>query len=293
MNVVPKNVTRQFGRAVLKARKNSPHILFGAGVVGIVSSGVMACRSTLRLSSTLDEIQQDIDTVRELRHQYEPKGHYVIEESGRDTTYVYIKAGVTIIKLYGPSIMVGAVSIGLLSTSHAQLARRNTALMAAYAAMQTAYEEYRVRVRDMIGEEKELDLYRGIRTEIGKDENGKSIEVYRVNPGMGSPYSVIFDENSCHWDKNPELNRLFIACVENYANKILNVRGHVFLNEIYDRLDVDRTVAGSVVGWVRDGDGDNYIDFGMYEGINSDFLTGLARVAVLDFNVDGVIYDKI
>jgi hypothetical protein len=293
MKVVPKNFTRTVGRKALQAKKHSPHIFFGAGLAGIVTSGFMACRATLRLSSTLDDIQQDIDTVRELKHQYEPKGQYAIEETGRDTTYVYIKAGVTVIKLYGPSVMVAAVSIGMLSTSHAQLARRNTALMAAYAAIQAAYEEYRVRVRDVVGEEKELDLYRGIRTEIGKDGNDKEIEIYRVNPKSGSPYSVEFDSRSCHWDKNPELNRLFIQCVENFANKLLNVRGHVFLNEIYDRLDVERTVAGSVVGWVRDGEGDGYIDFGMYEAINSDFLTGLMRVAILDFNVDGVIYDKI
>ena len=293
MAVIPKNFTRTVARKALQAKKHSPHILFGAGVAGIVTSGVMACRATLRLSSTLDDIQQDVDTVKALKLQYDPKGNYAIEETGRDHTYVYVKAGLTVVKLYGPSVMVAAVSIGALTCSHAQLARRNTALMAAYAAVQAAYEEYRVRVRETIGEERELDLYRGIKTDFIKDENNKEIEVYRVNPATGSAYSVLFDQDSCHWDKNPELNRLFIQCVENYANKLLNVRGHVFLNEIYDRLDVSRTIAGAVVGWVKDSEGDNYIDFGMYDAVNADFLTGLERVAVLDFNVDGVIYDKI
>lgn len=290
---IPKGASRTVGRKMLLFKKNSPHIFFGAGVVGVITSGVMACRATLKLHPTLDEIQRDLDAVKEIKEDYDPKGQYALEEIHRDATYVYLKSGILIIKLYGPAIMIGAVSIGALAGSHVQLARRNTALMAAYAAVQRAYEEYRVRVREIVGPERELDIYRGIRTELGKDETGKEIEVYRVEPGTGSPYAVFFDAGSAHWNKNPELNRIYIQCQETLANKMLDVRGHVFLNEVYDMLDVERTAAGSVVGWIKDGDGDGVIDFGMYDAVNSDFLVGLERVVVLDFNVDGVIYDKI
>jgi hypothetical protein len=60
-------------------------------------------------------------------------------------------------------------------------------------------------------------------------------------------------------------------------------------------LDIPRTQAGAVVCWVR-GQGDDFIDFGIFDG-NDDatrrFVNGCERSILLDFNVDGVIYDMI
>jgi hypothetical protein len=63
-------------------------------------------------------------------------------------------------------------------------------------------------------------------------------------------------------------------------------------------LGIDRSKAGSVVGWVitKEGTGDNFIDFGVFDGDNPrarDFVNGREGSILLDFNVDGVIYDKI
>ena len=74
---------------------------------------------------------------------------------------------------------------------------------------------------------------------------------------------------------------------------MLQSRGHVFLNDVYDSLGIERSRAGSVVGWVLNGDGDNYVDFGIFEVDNRDFVNGTERSILLDFNVDGVIFDKI
>jgi hypothetical protein len=89
------------------------------------------------------------------------------------------------------------------------------------------------------------------------------------------------------------MNRLFVTCQQNYLNHVLQVRGHVFLNEAYDALGLERSTAGAVVGWVMGDNGDNYIDFGIFEAQNARFVNGSERSILLDFNVDGVIYDKI
>jgi hypothetical protein len=87
---------------------------------------------------------------------------------------------------------------------------------------------------------------------------------------------------------------MFIRSQQNYANDLLNARGHVFLNEVYDMLGIERTSAGAVVGWVR-GNGDNEIDFGVLNDLHSGqrFINGDERSVLLDFNVDGVVYDLI
>ena len=61
-------------------------------------------------------------------------------------------------------------------------------------------------------------------------------------------------------------------------------------------LGIPRTKAGQVVGWIFDKDnpiGDNYVDFGLLNTQNEDFVNGYKRSVLLDFNVDGMILDRI
>ena len=64
-------------------------------------------------------------------------------------------------------------------------------------------------------------------------------------------------------------------------------------------LGIHRTKAGNVVGWIYDEKnpvGDNYVDFGIYDihkEQNRDFVNGIERSILLDFNVDGPILDLI
>ena len=293
MAAVPNSLIRNISRQVLVAKKNSPHIFFAAGVVGTITSTVLACRATLKLSDTLTEIQDEVSTVKEMHAGIEPE-KYSQEEWYKDTFYVYTKAGYQLVKLYSPAIVVGVVSIGMLTGSHVQLARRNTALMAAYAALQRAYDDYRDRVRERYGVDQELDLYHAAKVKMIENKEGKDEEQKIVDPNGISIYARFFDEASRHWEKNPETNRLFVQCQQNYANNLLHARGHVFLNEVYDMLGLDRSSAGAVVGWVIPSEkGDNYISFGIFDAYNSHFVNGQERSILLDFNVDGVVYDKI
>lgn len=285
---LPEKVSRTIGRTALQLRKQSPHIFFTAGVIGSVTSTVLACRATLKLNETLDAIKKDLENIDNIRVAMEDDPAYTEAQYRKDLAYVYMMGGIELGKLYGPSVIVGTLSIAALTGSHVQLSRRNSALMAAYAALHEAYNEYRQRVRDELGDERELEIYRSGETNAVECADGKTRD-----PNKHSAYAVFFDEYSPNWQKDPELNRLFIQCQQNYANNRLRAIGHLFLNEVYDMLGVDRTSAGAVVGWVIGHDGDNYVDFGIFEPDNSRFVNGMERSILLDFNVDGVIYDKI
>lgn len=286
---IPVSVTRNIGRSILLFKKQSPNIFFTAGVAGIVTSAVLACKATLKLNETLDVIQSDISGVKKLNEGSE---QYPLEEYHKDVLYAYGRAGLQMAKLYGPAVIIGGASIAMLTGSHIQLTRRNSALMAAYAAVQKAYDDYRDRVREKYGVDTELDIYHAVEkyTEE-KNEDGTKELVPHVDPNKWSPYARFFDEGSPEWKKNSELNRLYVQCQQNYANNLLRARGHVFLNEVYDMLGIDRSQAGSVVGWVIGTDGDNYVDFGLQRAFSSGLIG--ERNILLDFNVDGVIYDKI
>ena len=202
--------------------------------------------------------------------------------------------------MYAPTVIVGTLTIVCLTKSHTILSNRNTALMAAYSVLERSYNAYRKRVIDEFGEDKDREFRyptKEIRT-LSLDEKGKAVEKVETKTLLDqySTYARFFDEMCPDWKRNPEYNLIFLRAQQNWANDLLRARGHVFLNEVYDMLGIPRTKAGAVVGWVIGHEGDNYIDFGLFDGENSaarDFVNGRERSILLDFNVDGVIYDKI
>lgn len=303
MNIIPKKIskklitqkiTRTVGRQLLIAKKNSPHIFFVGGVIGIVGGTILACRATLKLEETLDTIKTDVDGIKELGDSLKTsKVPYSQKNYVKDLGVVYGKSARSLGRLYGPSIVVGIVSVSALTGSHIQLTRRNTALTATIAAISKAYDDYRIRVKNEVGTERELEIYRAITNQEIENESKKKEIVKVTDPNGWSPYARMFEESNINWHKIPEYSRIFIQCQQNYANHLLRARGHVFLNEVYDSLGLERSQAGQVVGWVLHGEGDNFVDFGLFEAYSSRFLNGEERNIILDFNVDGVIFDKI
>lgn len=290
MKIVPNVISQKLGRQVLIAQKNSPKILFVVGIAGVVTSTVLACRATLKLDNKLTDFRKDVDVLKDKEKRIGANG-YTQNDHNKAIVVTYSKNSFEIVKLYAPSVVIGGISIAALTTSHVTLTRRNTALTAAYSAVQASYEAYRERVKKEIGETKELDIYHAVEkheTEI----DGKLKTIKAADPNKWSPYARFFDETSPNWTKFPEQNRLFVQCQQNYLNDTLHARGHVFLNEAYEALGLPHSKAGAVVGWVV-GNGDNYIDFGIFDAYNAQFVNGFERTILLDFNVDGVIWDKI
>ncbi len=302
MNFVPTAISRMVGRQGLVAQKNAPTLLFGAGVIGMIGSTVLACRATLKAEEKLHQIQVDLHKtntdMREIAEDPQnPK--YDEHEYKKDLALIYGRAAVDFGKLYGPSLILGAASIACLTKSHNILNDRVTAVSAAYAAVDSAFTRYRERVAAKYGEEEDRNLLYGVEeVDLIEEETGKITQVQRVGPDGHSQYARFFDKMSANWNTDAEVNLLFLRSQQNYFNDLLVTRGHVFLNEVYDALDLDHTEAGAVVGWVvaKNHGGDNYIDFGIWEGQSQaarDFVNGREGAILLDFNVDGIIFDKI
>lgn len=297
LKYIPNAVTSNVGRVMLKTSKHSPTLLFAGGVAGVIATTVMASRATLKLNEVLNETRKDIELAKDLTERDEVE--YTEDDYKRDLVVLYSKAATSVVKLYGPTIVVGTVSILALTQSHIILTRRNAALTAAYAALEKGFAEYRKRVVQEYGEETDRRLRHSQEFEKVRavDRNGKEVEVAaRKNPNDYSVYARFFDPTNRMFQAEPDYNLLFLRAKQNYANDLLHARGHVFLNEVYDMIGLERTRAGSVVGWALLNGGDNFIDFGIFdrdhEGARA-FVNGHESSILLDFNVDGVIYDKI
>lgn len=300
MKFVPTAISRKVADQALLGKKHSPTILFGAGVVSMVGSTVLACRATLRLETVLDQTQSDLGAAKGVRELHPDQ--YSERDRQKDVAIIYTRGVVGVAKLYAPSILLGAVGVACLTKSNQILRDRNMALTAAYFAVDEAFKSYRERVVERYGEETDRELrYMSEEVDVVDEETGKLTSEIRVSPGLVSGYARWFDKTNNNW--NPpemgEYNRLFLRNQQNWANDMLKARGHVFLNEVYAMLGLSHTSAGSIVGWVYERNnesGDNYIDFGCWGedgGEPLNFFNGREGSLLLDFNVDGPIWQLI
>ena len=298
-----------FKRTGLQIKKHSPEILAVVGVVGTVTSAVMACKATTKVSTIMAEHNDTVETINDTIERVE-KGEdidYTVEDGKNDLRIVHVQTGLKLVKLYAPSVILGTLSIGAMLTSNNILRKRNVALAAAYTTIDKSFKEYRGRVVERFGKELDQELRYNIKAkeveEIVVNEDGSETVVKKTvnvaDPNTYSDYARFFDDGCAGWDKDPEYNFVFLKHQQAHANDLLQSRGHLFLNEVYDMLGIPRTKAGACVGWVYDEKhpvGDNYVDFGILDGTkqaNRDFVNGYERTILLDFNVDGSILDLI
>ena len=302
---IMNTVTRSIHKAGFQLKKHSPEILIVGGVIGTVTSAVMACKATTKLNGILEESKDQIDSIHNaMEHPEELPQEYTEEDGKKDLAIVYTQTAVKLVKLYGPSIVLGGLSITAILTSNNILRKRNIALAAAYTAVDKSFKEYRGRVVERFGKDLDRELRYNIKAkefeEKVTNEDGtettvkKTVEV--VDPyGSYSEYAKFYDDGCTGWCKDPELNLMFLRHQQDAANELLKAKGHLFLNEVYDMLGIPRTKAGQIVGWIYDEknpNGDNYIDFGIYDTnreTNRNFVNGYERTILLDFNVDGDI----
>lgn len=301
------NITRTFHKVGFELKKHSPEILVVAGVVGTVTSAVLACKATTKVNDILEQTKKDVELVHSGMENGDIEGVTYTEEDGKkDLALIYVQTGVKFVKLYAPAVILGAASLGCLVTSNNILRKRNVALAAAYATVDKSFKEYRNRVAERFGAEIEKELRYNIKAkeieETTVNEDGSESTVKKTVNVIGdldySEYARVFDDGNTGWEKNPEYSLMYLRAQQQYANDLLQSRGHLFLNEVYDMLGIPRTEAGNVVGWIYDlkrPNGDNYVDFGLYDARKEgarNFLNGYENVVVLDFNVDGYILDK-
>ena len=306
-------LTQKFNRVGLSIKKHSPEILIAAGVVGTVTSAVMACKATTKVEGIMEKAKKDVDFMHECGDQGYVKDPsngelvpYSEEDLKKDLTITYVKTGVELVKLYAPAIALGALSLTAIVSSHNILRKRNIALATAYTTVNTAFKEYRGRVVERFGKELDRELRYNIKAkeveETVIDENGeektitKTVDV--LDPNTLGMFTRVFDDGNPGWDKNPELTMFYLKQQQSYANEKLKAQGHLFLNEVLKMLGYPLTPTGNLFGWIYDEKnpiGDNFVDFGLYNIDNPkvrDFMNGYEKAILLEFNCDGYILDE-
>ena len=297
------DIKKTLMKTSLKLKKHSPEILIVAGVIGTIASTVMACKATTKLGEIMDNAKDDIEAVHEaVEHPEDLPQKYTAEDGKNDLTIVYTQTALRVVKLYLPAVALGALSLTAIIKSHDILKKRNVALAAAYTAADKGFKEYRNRVVERFGNDVDKELRYNVKAKeferkVVNDDGTEETVVETVNVASideVSDFAKYFNRDCAGWSDNAEKNLFFLKRQQDFANEMLEANGYLFLNDVYDMLGIPRSKAGQVVGWVYDKNVVAKVDFGIYtinREENQQFVNGLEKNVLLDFNVDGNILD--
>ena len=333
-----------------KCKEKSPEILFGAGCAFIaVGVGVTISKSKKAIDILEDNKERialcdiaikvedgvPVEKIHEAHPEMTEKQIVAVSSGvpefkqaiGGDIHYAKVAyVGLTasdLLKTYAPAFAFIALGIICFMGSNKILKNREIAASAACAATAKAYSDYRKRVADEIGTEKEFDIFNGIKhltvAKEGVDENGmptvETEEKTTINlENGGSQYSVLFDDLKHEWTPSALQNLEWIHTVQKSLDNRLHARGYLYLYEAYEALGMyyddiaakqpeyygiseEQHWASRHVGWRVKGNGDGHVIL-LVNGVPVDDILKNRGPAShmdpsfrIDFNVDGEILD--
>lgn len=275
-----------FDNLVSSIKTKSPEILLVSGIAEWAVGTFLACKATKK-------IEKNEETA-------------IGFEGSLDQKSKLAKA-IDVCKAYAPA--VGCMAAGTVSVcgSHGIMRKRYVGMVTAYGALTTSFMEYRSRVREEIGKEREEELYYGTKKETipvktvqkdGKEKKvNKKVDV-RTKHGL-SPYAQKLESKKMLGEDNPYYVDAYIQRIESGSNDRLKANGHLYLNDVRDELGLYKDDVGQLVGWLydpnkfKDGDRDNYVKILVRDVyiVKEDGTYDIEKW--VDFNVDGVIFGKL
>lgn len=286
------NTLSRVGTAALRTLEHhAPKILLGTSIVCGIGATVTACKATLKLPETMKEITENVEAAKAME----------VEEGEQDATKnkevvkSYISGGIKLAKLYGPSVGLTVTSVACALAGNRMMNQRYAGALAALGSTEKMFDNYRKRVVEEFGEEKDTQFANGIREVVTEepvlnkdgtpktDKNGEVKTTKKTSveydPNVNK-YSRMFDElSSKEWDPNPDYNVSTLLGRQQYFNDMLHSHRYLFLNTVYKELGYPITAYGQDMGWIIDDDTPNaVVDLGLYDITNS----GKRRIEDID-----------
>jgi hypothetical protein len=209
-------------KSALYLKRHSATILTCVGAIGVVATAITAVRATPKAIKLLEE---------------------ATDEKGKELTKLEVVAVAG--PVYIPSVAIGVSTIACIFGANTLNKRQQAALTSAYALIDQSYKEYRNKLKELYGEETDIQ----IRDAIAKDKRNEDVIAYA--PGLNGLVTkgemLLFYEE--YRGSYFEASMEEVINAEYHLNRNLALRGFVTLNEFYSFLGLDHIESGDVLGW--------------------------------------------
>lgn len=289
-------LTRAIGAARLVLKANAPTLMVVGGVASMGAGTVIACKQTLKVEEVLAKHTPDLMKVEQgtklnLRS-------YTADDARADRIKVYTRAALDLGKVYAIPVVLWTGGATMVFGGHRLMLKRNATLAIAYTGLKKTFDAYRARVVDAFGSEADQAMYSGWeKREVVDPETGEkqTINSRDWDSAGNDPYNRVFDQNSTTaWEPDLSINRMFLKQQQQFAQQLLNRRGHLWLSEVYSALGFPESDISRVTGWkvrnLPDGSRDiPFVDFGLDKPHPDDWKYTKEGAVYLDFNCQGLI----
>lgn len=247
-----------------KIKKNKPEILLAMGIASGIAATVTACFATRKIDAITEEAKKDIDYIEVTARQGEciidnKLVPYTEEDKVKDIAITKRKMVGKLVVNYAVPVALQVASIACIIGSYKEQKARNIALATSLTAMTTFLSQYRERVANEVGHDREIELYTGTDTvEVTEMKEDGTTETKNVKVvGEDAPYTFIWDEHSAtnEWDKDYLYASNFIKCKKAQMEDMINVRKRLFLNDALTMLGFNQdelVPEGQEIGWELD-----------------------------------------
>lgn len=285
-------------------KEHSPEIFMAVGVAGTVAGTVVACKATTKLDDILATTSEKVIQIKDFDPEMleDENIEYSEQDRKKDLIITYTKAGVDILKLYTPAIIIMTMSLSSILVANNILRKRNFAMMAAYTALDKSFKEYRGRVASKYGDAVEEEIRYGLEkrkiTEEITDENGKKKNVKKDTQvtTVDDDTLIEFSDISSYWDSVMDYNITFARARQALMNDVLVANGYLFMSQVKDAFDLPIDASDYQKGWLykpNNESGDNLVDLRIRESlkevVDKNGEIKLKPVIYMDPNYDGLI----
>jgi hypothetical protein len=277
--------TTTTARIVQITKVKSPTLLLVAGIVGVGVSAVLIGKASYK------KVPEIMDHYDDKMESIESGASFISEkELAKDLLVCKVQTAWDFVEAYAIPVALGTVSIGCLIWSHNILMQRNQLLLSSYIALNKAFQKYRENVIAEQGNAADARYKLGVKKVV--DSEGKVS--YDYNPDNNSMMfsRFVYSDNGL-WNETGI--HMFLHAAENtrlHLQRRFDRKGHLFMNEVYEALQIEQTKPGAINGWSKI-KGDTEILFGeeFYRLLHNeeDLATHPDDCVLFDFNLSGEI----
>lgn len=296
----------------MKAKKHAPEILVVSGIILTGAAVVMACKKTMNVDKIIEKHKENLDkigtSVEEDKSYVDEDGNeqkYTKEVAKMDKFICYRNTAFAFIKNYAvpTSLLIAGVSCFVAST--VILKNERDSAVALFNGTLGAFNAYRSRVRETIGEEVENNIYHDIRetkcTELHEDGTQEDKIIKTLGKHSGNVYSFSMNaQTSRLWESDMSYNMILVQSLqEEMDERVFGTYGGepLELNYVLKRLGMLKEGAMMNVGWVPEklGGSVKSVSFGLEKYKKTDEDGGIdirsCDEIILEFNCE-YIADK-
>lgn len=237
--------------------KNKPVILLVVGITGLLTTTVLAVKSTPKAVKKIEDAEKSLAEIKERYDETVPEEK---KQAKKEKVDLYLDTAKELGILYGPAVLLATTSTLCLIRSHNIEHQRFTALATAYQISDAARKEYQNKVVEFLGKRKETE----IRDAIAKDKVKENPPDKESDEYLSNIDTLAYECTSGRYFRS---NATRLEKIENALNKKLRIEDYISLNEFYDALNLHHTSIGNDLGWnIKDGE----IDMHMTMTLNED-----------------------